>query len=162
MNHVGHVLNDYFNRTNPQWRWRCKILITQKNTCLTSCSTNITKNVLEVMCELKIAQLKRANTLCTNGARHAHSLGVSQTHITWFSIVHTQSSWLYLHSLKSQALTQNKNTAHTCLTILADNISKTLHLFDCFPDFGWCIVYALSYCFDLSIRGGILLSPWLH
>ena len=43
MNHVGHVLNDYFNRTNPQWRRRCKIMITQKNTCLTSGSTNITK-----------------------------------------------------------------------------------------------------------------------
>ena len=28
MNHVGHVLNDYFNRTNPQWRRRCKIIIT--------------------------------------------------------------------------------------------------------------------------------------
>jgi len=26
MNHVGHVLNDYFNRTNTQWRWRCKII----------------------------------------------------------------------------------------------------------------------------------------
>ena len=43
MNHVGHVLNDYFNRTNPQWRRRCKIIITQKNTCLTSGSTNIKK-----------------------------------------------------------------------------------------------------------------------
>jgi len=27
MNLVGHVLNDYFNRTNPQWR-QCKIIIT--------------------------------------------------------------------------------------------------------------------------------------
>ena len=36
MNHVGHVLNDYFNRTNPQWRQRCKIITTQKNSCLTS------------------------------------------------------------------------------------------------------------------------------
>ena len=27
MNHVGHVLNDYFNRTNPQWSL---IMITQK------------------------------------------------------------------------------------------------------------------------------------
>ena len=34
MNHVGHVLNDYFNRTNPQWRCGCKIIITQTNTCL--------------------------------------------------------------------------------------------------------------------------------
>jgi len=35
MNYVGHVSNEYFNRTNPQWRRRCKIVITQKNTCLT-------------------------------------------------------------------------------------------------------------------------------
>ena len=27
MNHVGQVLNDYFNQTNPQWRRRCKIKI---------------------------------------------------------------------------------------------------------------------------------------
>ena len=66
MNHVGHVLNDYFNLTNPQWRRRCKSIITQKNTCLTSGSTNITMFFLQVMCELKIAQIKRANTLSTN------------------------------------------------------------------------------------------------
>ena len=66
MDHVGHVLNDYFNRTIPQWRRRCKIIITSKNTCLTSDNTNITKFFLQVMCELKIAQLKRANTLSTN------------------------------------------------------------------------------------------------
>ena len=65
MNHVGHVLYDYFNRTNPQWRRRCKIIITQKNTCLTSGSKNITKFFPQVMCELKIAQLKHANTLST-------------------------------------------------------------------------------------------------
>ena len=41
MNDVGHVLSDYFNQTNPQWRRRCKIIITQKNTCLTIGSTNI-------------------------------------------------------------------------------------------------------------------------
>jgi len=35
MNHVGHVLNYYFNRTNPQWRRRCKTIM-----CLTSGSTN--------------------------------------------------------------------------------------------------------------------------
>ena len=62
MNHVGHDLNDYFNRTNPQWRPRCKIIITQKNTCLASGSTNITKFFFQVMCVLKTAQLKRANT----------------------------------------------------------------------------------------------------
>ena len=62
MNHVGHVLND---RTNPQCRRRCKIIITQKNTCLTSGSTNITKFFLQVMCELKL-QLKCANILTTN------------------------------------------------------------------------------------------------
>jgi len=28
MNHLGHVLNDYFNRTNPQWRRRCTLIIT--------------------------------------------------------------------------------------------------------------------------------------
>jgi len=56
MNHVGQVLNDYFNQTNPQWRRRCKIKI----------STNITKFFLQVLCELKIAQLKRANTLSMN------------------------------------------------------------------------------------------------
>ena len=39
MNHVGHVLNHNFNLTNAQWRRRCKIIITQKNTCLTSGST---------------------------------------------------------------------------------------------------------------------------
>ena len=38
-NHVGHVLNDYFNRTNPQWRRRVFS---------------------------PGAQLKRANTLSTN------------------------------------------------------------------------------------------------
>ena len=65
MNHVGHVLNDYFNRTNPQWRRRCKIINTQKNTCLTSGSTNIKKCFPQVMCELKIPQLKCANTLST-------------------------------------------------------------------------------------------------
>ena len=65
MNHVGHVLNDYFNPTYPQWR-QCKIIITQKNKCLTSGSTNITKFFLKVRCELKIAQLKGANTLSTN------------------------------------------------------------------------------------------------
>jgi len=59
MNHVGHVLNDYFNRTNTQWRRRCKIIITQKNTCLTIGSTNITMFFLQVMCEIKIEQLKR-------------------------------------------------------------------------------------------------------
>ena len=63
MNHVGHVLNDYFNRTNLQWRRRCKIIITQKNTCLTSVSTKITTSFFQVMCELKIAQLKRGNVL---------------------------------------------------------------------------------------------------
>jgi len=63
MNYVGHVLNDYFN---PQWRQQCKIIITQKNTYLTSGSTKITVFFLQVMCELKIAQLKRANTLSTN------------------------------------------------------------------------------------------------
>jgi len=26
MNHVCHVLNYYFNPTNPQWRRRCKII----------------------------------------------------------------------------------------------------------------------------------------
>ena len=26
MNHVGHVLNDYFNQTNPQWRRQCKLI----------------------------------------------------------------------------------------------------------------------------------------
>jgi len=36
--------------------------ITQKNTRLTGDSTNITKFFLHVMFELKIAQLKRANT----------------------------------------------------------------------------------------------------
>ena len=66
MNHVGHVLNDYFNRTNPQWRRRCQLIITQKNTCLTSGCTNITQFFLQVMCELKIAQLQRANTLSPN------------------------------------------------------------------------------------------------
>ena len=34
MNHVGHVSNDYFNRTNPQWRRRCNIIITQKTRAL--------------------------------------------------------------------------------------------------------------------------------
>jgi len=34
MNHVGHGLNDYFNRTNPQWIRRCKIIITQKTRAL--------------------------------------------------------------------------------------------------------------------------------
>ena len=66
MNHVGTFFNDYFNRTNPQWRRRCKIIITQKNTCLTSYSANVTKIFLQVMCELKLAQLKRANILSTN------------------------------------------------------------------------------------------------
>ena len=66
MIHVGHVLNDYFNQTNPQWRRRWEIIITQKNTCLTSGSTNIMIFSLQVMCELKIAQLKHANTLSTN------------------------------------------------------------------------------------------------
>ena len=61
---MGHVINDYFNRTNPQWRGRYKIIITQKITCLTSGSTN--DCLLQVMCEFKIAQLKRANTLSTN------------------------------------------------------------------------------------------------
>jgi len=37
-----------------------------ENTCLTSGSTNITMFFLQVMCELKIAQLKHANTLSTN------------------------------------------------------------------------------------------------
>ena len=56
---------DYFNQTNPQWRRRCNIIITPKNTCLTSGSTqNIVS--LQVMCELKIAQLKLANTISTN------------------------------------------------------------------------------------------------
>ena len=41
MKQVGHVLNDYFNQTNPQWRRPCKNIITTKNTCLTSGSTNI-------------------------------------------------------------------------------------------------------------------------
>ena len=68
MNHVGHVLNDYFNRTNPHWRRRCKIIITQKNMCLTSGSTNIMKFFLQVMSELKIAQLKLAHTLSTNSS----------------------------------------------------------------------------------------------
>ena len=67
-NHMRHVLNDYFNRTNPQWRRQCKIIITQKNMCLTSGSTNITKFFLLVMCEIKIAQLKRANTVSTNSS----------------------------------------------------------------------------------------------
>ena len=66
INHVGHVLNDYFNRSNPHWRRRCKIIITQKNMCLTSGSTHITKLFLQVMCELRLAQLKRAKTLSTN------------------------------------------------------------------------------------------------
>ena len=66
MNQVGHVLDHYFNRTNPQWSRRCKIIITQKNTCLNSGSTNITQFFLQVMCELKLAQLKHANTLSTN------------------------------------------------------------------------------------------------
>ena len=43
-----------------------QIIITLKNTCLTSGSTNITKFFLQVMFELKIAQLKRGNTLSTN------------------------------------------------------------------------------------------------
>jgi len=51
-NHVGHLLNDYSNQTNPQCRRRCKIIITQKKTCLISGSTNITKYFLQVMCEL--------------------------------------------------------------------------------------------------------------
>ena len=38
----------------------------QKKMCLTSGSTNITIFFLQVMCELKIAQLKRANTVSTN------------------------------------------------------------------------------------------------
>jgi len=38
----------------------------EKNTCLTSGSTNITKFFLQVMCELKKAQLKPANTFSTN------------------------------------------------------------------------------------------------
>jgi len=66
MNHMGHVLNDSFNRTSRQWRRQCKIIITQKNTCVTSGSTNITKFFLQLMCELKITQLKRANTLSMN------------------------------------------------------------------------------------------------
>ena len=66
MNHVGHVLNEYFNRTNPQWRRQCESIITLKDTCLIRGSTNITKFFLQVMCELKKAQLKRANTLSTN------------------------------------------------------------------------------------------------
>jgi len=37
-----------------------------ENTCLTSGSTNITNCFHQVMCELKIAQLKLANTLSTN------------------------------------------------------------------------------------------------
>ena len=38
-----------------------------ENKCFTSGSTNIiTKLFLQVMCELKIAQLKRPNTLSTN------------------------------------------------------------------------------------------------
>ena len=41
-----------------QWRRRCKIIITQKSTCLTSGSTHITNFFLQVMCELKIAQSK--------------------------------------------------------------------------------------------------------
>ena len=65
-NSVNNILNDYFNRTNPQWRWRCKIIITQKNTYLTSVSTNITQFFLQVMCKLKLAQLKHANTISTN------------------------------------------------------------------------------------------------
>ena len=43
-----------------------QIIITQKNRCLTSGSTNIMKFFLQVMCELKIAQLKHANTLSTS------------------------------------------------------------------------------------------------
>ena len=66
MNDVGQVLNYNFNRTNPQWRRQCTIIITQKNTCLTSGSTNITQFFLLVMCELKLAQLKSANTLSMN------------------------------------------------------------------------------------------------
>ena len=66
MNHVGHILNEYFNQTSPRWRRRCKIIIIQKNTCGTSGSTNITKKIHQVMCELKIAQLKRVNTLSTH------------------------------------------------------------------------------------------------
>jgi len=70
MNHVGHILNDYYNRTNFQCRRRCKIIITQKNTYLTnsntSGSTNITQFFLQVMGELKIAQLKHANIVSTN------------------------------------------------------------------------------------------------
>jgi len=38
----------------------------EKNMCLTSGSTNITKHFLQIMCELKLAQLKRANMLSTN------------------------------------------------------------------------------------------------
>jgi len=61
MNHVGHVLNDYFNRTNPYWRRRFKIIITQKNTFLTtitSGSTNITTFFLQVMSELKYLRIR--------------------------------------------------------------------------------------------------------
>jgi len=43
-----------------------KLWLPIKNACLTSGSTNITKFFLQVMLELKIAQLKRANTLSTN------------------------------------------------------------------------------------------------
>jgi len=39
----GHVLNDYFNRTNLNGDDVTKNIITQKNTCLTSGGTNITK-----------------------------------------------------------------------------------------------------------------------
>jgi len=38
----------------------------EKNTCLTSGNTNITNFFLQVLCVLKIAQLKRAYTLSTN------------------------------------------------------------------------------------------------
>ena len=67
MNHVGHVLNDFFNRNQPsmetmmqnynylekhvpyQWQYKHNISFFH-----------------QVMCELKITELKRANTLSTN------------------------------------------------------------------------------------------------
>ena len=39
MNHVGHVLNDYFNGPNTRDN-NAMLWLPRKNTCLTSCSTN--------------------------------------------------------------------------------------------------------------------------
>ena len=62
MNHVG-----LFQPNKPSMETTMQHYnYPEKNTCLTSGSTNITKFFLQVMCELKIAQLMRANPLSTN------------------------------------------------------------------------------------------------